>query len=324
MEHIIGKGYYMGDYKNEREIIKLSAKNRRKVTLCNHNYSEDGILHPDRIMQEYDMLFMQKGEWDIIEDGRCYHIGPGNLLILEPGRHHLSVKKCTPKMRNVYIHFKREAGDILSGEEEKEISLEGKEASKKEEAIEKGKVIEKKKVSEEKEASENSDEIGGYIEIKKLTDCSKNPEILHMYERIIESYFTLSGQMRELRCSILLEELLLKLSEINDSSVSGTDILVQEMIHRIHSTPDRFISPKELADLYHVSIRTVSGRFKKVTGESIHQYQLKLKLNMAYDELPFNPDRPLRDFAISYGFYDEFQFSKLFKRQFGISPSERK
>ncbi|HAP33611.1 MAG TPA: hypothetical protein DCQ46_03790, partial [Lachnospiraceae bacterium] len=156
------------------------------------------------------------------------------------------------------------------------------------------------------------------------TDCSKNPEILHMYERIIESYFTLSGQMRELRCSILLEELLLKLSEINDSSVSGTDILVQEMIHRIHSTPDRFISPKELADLYHVSIRTVSGRFKKVTGESIHQYQLKLKLNMAYDELPFNPDRPLRDFAISYGFYDEFQFSKLFKRQFGISPSERK
>jgi AraC-like DNA-binding protein len=290
MEHIIGKGYYMGDNKNERQIIKLSAKNRRKVTLCNHNYSEDGVLHPDRIMQEYDMLFMQKGEWDIIEDGRCYHIGPGNLLILEPGRHHLSITKCTPKMRNVYIHFKREAGDILSGEE----------------------------------ASENSDEIGGYIEIKKLTDCSKNPEILHMYERIIESYFTLSGQMRELRCSILLEELLLKLSEINDSSVSGTDILVQEMIHRIHSTPDRFISPKELADLYHVSIRTVSGRFKKVTGESIHQYQLKLKLNMAYDELPFNPDRPLRDFAISYGFYDEFQFSKLFKRQFGISPSERK
>ncbi len=294
MEHIIGKGYYMGDNKNERQIIKLSAKNRRKVTLCNHNYSEDGVLHPDRIMQEYDMLFMQKGEWDIIEDGRCYHIGPGNLLILEPGRHHLSITKCTPKMRNVYIHFKREAGDILSGEEEKE------------------------------NASENSDEIGGYIEIKKLTDCSKNPEILHMYERIIESYFTLSGQMRELRCSILLEELLLKLSEINDSSVLGTDILVQEMIHRIHSTPDRFISPKELADLYHVSIRTVSGRFKKVTGESIHQYQLKLKLNMAYDELPFNPDRPLRDFAISYGFYDEFQFSKLFKRQFGISPSERK
>lgn len=284
----------MGDNKNERQIIKLSAKNRRKVTLCNHNYSEDGVLHPDRIMQEYDMLFMQKGEWDIIEDGRCYHIGPGNLLILEPGRHHLSITKCTPKMRNVYIHFKREAGDILSGEEEKE------------------------------NASENSDEIGGYIEIKKLTDCSKNPEILHMYERIIESYFTLSGQMRELRCSILLEELLLKLSEINDSSASGTDILVQEMIHRIHSTPDRFISPKELADLYHVSIRTVSGRFKKVTGESIHQYQLKLKLNMAYDELPFNPDRPLRDFAISYGFYDEFQFSKLFKRQFGISPSERK
>lgn len=284
----------MGDNKNERQIIKLSAKNRRKVTLCNHNYSEDGVLHPDRIMQEYDMLFMQKGEWDIIEDGRCYHIGPGNLLILEPGRHHFSTTKCTPKMRNVYIHFKREAGDILSGEEEKE------------------------------NASENSDEIGGYIEIKKLTDCSKNPEILHMYERIIESYFTLSGQMRELRCSILLEELLLKLSEINDSSASGTDILVQEMIHRIHSTPDRFISPKELADLYHVSIRTVSGRFKKVTGESIHQYQLKLKLNMAYDELPFNPDRPLRDFAISYGFYDEFQFSKLFKRQFGISPSERK
>jgi len=87
---------------------------------------------------------------------------------------------------------------------------------------------------------------------------------------------------------------------------------------------DRFYSASELADSYYVSVRTISGRFKKATGESVHQYQINLKLDMAYDELPFSPNRPIRDVAKSYGFYDEYQFSKLFKRRFGIAPSQRR
>lgn len=266
--------------------ISLSMKSRRIVSICNHNFSEEGVYHPDRVLDEYDLLYMQKGEWDIIEDGITYHLSPGMLLVLEPKKHHYSTEKCSPMMRNVYIHFSNDAEDIPGG------------------------------------LDQSMSPSGSHITIGKLTDCTEHPEILHMFERVIESFFMYKEAEPNIRCSIYLEELLLKLSEINDSKNLYRDILVQEIIHRFHCNPDRFFSPAELADSYNVSVRTLSGRFKKETGTSVHKYQLDLKLDMAYDAIPLAPARTLRDVAKSYGFYDEFHFSKLFKRRFRISPSE--
>lgn len=260
------------------EEITLSMEKRRKVTLCNHNFSEEGIYHPDRVMTEYDLLYMQNGEWDIMEEDACYHVAPGHVLLLEPGKRHYSLNKCSPMMRNVYIHFSEE--EILSSTQT--------------------------------------------LTIAKLTDCTDNHEILHDMERIIDVYFSANYENRELRLSILLDELLVALSDINRSKEKEHDIWIQEIIHRIHCNPERFFSPKELADSYHVSERTLSRRFKAETGQSVHQYQLKYKLQTAYDVLPHSLNRPLRDIAKSYGFYDEFQFSKLFKREFGIAPSKRR
>jgi len=261
------------------ENVFLSMKNRRKVALCNHNFSEEGIYHPDRVMDEYDLLYMQNGEWDIVEDGELYHLKPGMVLLLEPGKHHYSVGKCSPMMRNVYIHFAQEIND-------------------------------------------NNDPKA--LPVPKITDISGNHEIVHYFEKVIDAFWSNESIERELRSSLYLEELLFKLSDESKIRKGETDVLVSEIVHRFHCEPGVFISPEKLAKDYGVSIRTISGRFKKKTGMSIHQYQLNLKLNMAYDALPVSPGRSLHDIALSYGFYDEFQFSKLFKRKFGISPSERR
>lgn len=267
--------------------IYLSMNKRRRVTLCNHNYSEEGIYHPDRIMDEYDLLYLQSGEWDIVEDGEIYHLKQGMVLLLEPGRHHYSLGKCTPKMRNVYIHFAYEDSDGIS--------------------------------SEFANSSNNN-----LLIVPKLTDISEKHEIIHDFEKVIDAFWSTEAIDKELRSSLYLEELLLRLSDENKILHGETDVLVSEIVHRFHCEPGIFLSPEKLAEDYNVSIRTISGRFKKKTGMSIHQYQLNLKLNMAYDTLPVSPGRSLHDIALSYGFYDEFQFSKLFKRKFGISPSERR
>lgn len=274
----------------EQINILLNMENRRKVTLCNHNFSKEGILHPDRIMEEYDLLFMQDGEWDIIEDGRVYHLIPGSVLLLEPGKHHYSETKCSPMMRNVYIHFAREEGDLASDE----VGM-----------------------------AEKPSFSPGLL-LSKLTQTADHKEIHHGFEQVIDAFWSQTEATKELRSSLYLEALLLKLSDIGNSSRNNTDVLISEIIHRFHCEPEIFLSPQELAQSYHVSVRTISGRFKQQTGLSIHQYQLQLKLDMAYDLLPISPGRSLHDIALSFGFYDEFQFSKLFKRKFGISPSERR
>ncbi len=275
--------------------ILLDMQSRRQVTLCNHNYSLEGILHPDRVMDEYDLLFMQNGEWDIIEDKKEYHLTPGSVLLLEPGKHHYSVKKCSPHMRNVYIHFTLCAGDVDS---DAEVSL-----------------------------RDAALEDGHHLSVPKLSSTADHQEIRHGFEKVIDAFWSAESANKELLCSLYLEALLLRLAELAPDihgTRGKTDVLISEIIHRFHCEPETFLSPEKLAEDYGVSVRTISGRFKERTGLSLHQYQLQLKLDMAYDLLPISPGRSLHDIALSLGFYDEFQFSKLFKRRFGISPSERR
>lgn len=60
-------------------MIYLSTEQRRQVSLCNINYSPEGIYHPDRIMKEYDLLYMIDGSWDIMENEICHHVKKGEL-----------------------------------------------------------------------------------------------------------------------------------------------------------------------------------------------------------------------------------------------------
>lgn len=339
------------------EKVILGFENRRQVTLCNHNFSREGIFHPDRVMEEYDLLFMQNGEWDIIEDDREYHLVPGSVLLLEPGKHHYSLEKCSPMMRNIYIHFRQEPGDrgdVFDTQQDSESVLHTEEViptnrqlsihsatsvnlensppstawnansnsfpNTEREAI--NSLLIKKEATDSATSPTNN---GYELVIPKLSQTADHKEIRHTFEKVIDAFWSSDSATRPLRCSLHLEHLLLQLSELGNAvSIGKTDILISEIIHRFHIEPEHFLSPQELADNYNVSVRTISGRFKERTGMSIHQYQLQLKLDMVYDLLPLSPGRSLHDIALSFGFYDEFQFSKLFKRKFGISPSERR
>ncbi len=265
---------------NATSTIYLSTQERRLISTCNRNYSHEGIYHPDRTLMEYDLLYMLQGNWEIWEDNDCYTIGANDVLLLEPGKHHYSQKKCTPEMKNLYIHFSMHKMDGLPASDA--------------------------------------------LCLGKVTDCTSCHSILHLFEKIIEIYWADHTANKEFRLGAQLDLLLAELSDLHVGNTVTSDTLITEIIHRFYCAPDRFFSPEELACDYGISLRTLSSRFKKITGQSIHQYQLRLKLDMAYDVLPLNPGRGLRDIALSFGFYDEFQFSRLFKRQFGISPSERR
>lgn len=290
--------------------ICLEMSERREVTLCNHNFSMEGILHPNRIMDEYDLLYMQDGEWEIIEDDIVYHLSSGSVLLLEPGKHHYSIKKCSPMMRNIYIHFKNNSYDKTVISPDETILLHDK--------------SNRVHVEDLEQRPTDGSFADTQLNVPKIIETSDYPEIRHGFERVVDAFWSTNENTRHLRSSLYLENLLIQLSDLYMRNRENSDILISEIIHRFHCEPEHFISPEELADTYHISVRSISGRFKKATGFSIHQYQIKIKLLMAYDMLPLSPERSLHSIALSYGFYDEFQFSKLFKRQFGITPSQRR
>ena len=82
-------------------------------------------------------------------------------------------------------------------------------------------------------------------------------------------------------------------------------------------------SIQEIAAITGMNERTLSSRFRVLTGESIHQYQLNLKLDDAYRMLR-DGGANVKEVAAHFGFCDAYYFSRMFKKKFGVSPKEIK
>lgn len=268
-------------------MLCLSTSAERVIRSCNVNYFPDGEYHPRQLLKEYDFLYIKTGAWHVCEDDAVFPIRDGHLLILEPQKHLSSLDKCSPGMKNMYIHcsclpedFTLSASDPPVWDDPKHVCLE------------------------------------------KLIDCSGNPKIESLFLQIIETYWTPSlhkSQLLDALFFLLLTEL-----EKTGKSRMNHDPMVSEILHLFYAHSEQMFSLAELANQFNISIRSLSGRFKAATGMSVHQYQLNMKLDIAQEQLRINPDRYIRELALSLGFYDEFHFSKLFKRRFGYAPSSNR
>jgi len=80
----------------------------------------------------------------------------------------------------------------------------------------------------------------------------------------------------------------------------------------------------ELARLCNMSLATFKRRFRTVFGESPAHYLLKVKLQKASTMLSLDEQLRIADIAYDCGFDTVTHFNKVFKKQFGLSPSEFK
>ncbi len=160
-----------------------------------------------------------------------------------------------------------------------------------------------------------------HLPIQIHSNCYNNKRVPQSFERIISTYWSTLNE-KEYRLSALVDLLLAEVSSISMKSESKTSEMVREIQKIICMKPSQKIPPEMLADQLNVSVRSIRYFFKKETGMSLHQYQLQTKLDMAFQQLQIDNQQTLYSIASNYGFYDEFHFSRLFKKRFGISPSQ--
>ena len=96
---------------------------------------------------------------------------------------------------------------------------------------------------------------------------------------------------------------------------------LQAVRRLIASVPTRTITLDEMASVAGISVSYFSARFKTAFGLSPMECLILHRLHRAAHLLS---DRNLRisEIAAQTGYQDEFHFSKMFKKHFGISPRE--
>lgn len=95
---------------------------------------------------------------------------------------------------------------------------------------------------------------------------------------------------------------------------------LDDILYRMHKQIGASVPVDEYVRLSGLSRTAFYTRFRERTGMSPTQYVQELKLASAKATLE-TTNATVKEIAASLRFYDEFHFSRLFKRRYGLAPS---
>lgn len=259
----------------------------REVLAANFSYFETPTQHPDRVLKEHDLVYMLEGDWVIGQDGESYRVQPHDLIILQGGRHHYGVEPSRARTRTMYVHISPLRGERVAATS----TLRG--------------------------CADDST----WVSLPMVLPCGAHPRVGALFLELVQTFWAdLPG--KHIKLSALTQLLLFEAGLARAEPLRLRDRLVARTLATIQSAAEQIFTLPELAAMVGVSSRTLSARFKKATGQTLHQYQIDLKLNRARLALETEPNRSFKELAAGLGFYDEFHFCKLFKKKYGLPPSK--
>jgi AraC family transcriptional regulator len=94
---------------------------------------------------------------------------------------------------------------------------------------------------------------------------------------------------------------------------------VTRVVRMLDAEPTIDTSLEHLARIAHLSPYHFLRTFQRVTGETPHQYVLRMRLSQAAVSLATNQERII-DVALNSGFGDVSNFTRTFRAEFGVSP----
>lgn len=265
----------------------LNLQAVRKVGNCCMNVYPLPEYHMERTLNVHDLLYVIEGEWGVEQDGKTYALKAGDAIFLRAGSHHKGTTLSSPYMRVYYVHFDALAEDRSNVEMNMDDLYKGGE--------------------------------GNIAYIPTRIECGKNEVVPRLMNEMINAFYSDRPDKQRLEM-FLLKELLNELAHIAQTAPPYTEEWIIQVLRLFRGDNKHMYSIKELSDMANVSMRTVSEQFKRITGQSPYQYQMNLKLDTAKMQLTAS-NYTIQEIAANIGFCDAYQFSKMFKKHFGMSPS---
>jgi two-component system, response regulator YesN len=106
-----------------------------------------------------------------------------------------------------------------------------------------------------------------------------------------------------------------------EHSRGGLDSAVQRVRRFIEKNHDRRVSLKDAASITSLSTKYLSKMFKQKTGKKFTEYRLSIRMDVAKKLLEFS-DKSVGQIALKLGYENAESFMKMFKKIFGLTPTE--
>ena len=167
---------------------------------------------------------------------------------------------------------------------------------------------------------------GGYAvdELFATLNINSGVYFLKPKKRIFESFSNLIQRFhqpeRERYANVSLLELIYEISDTNNENTDNQDALLPILTH-ININYNKDITLDELAKMSGYSKSRFSHIFSEITGTTPVKYQNSIRLKISAEML-LSTKNTISEIAINCGFSDPLYYSKLFKREYGVSPTE--
>ncbi len=154
----------------------------------------------------------------------------------------------------------------------------------------------------------------GFLLQSEYMACGRG--VKKLFSEIVQAHLAGNAKKADRLFQVLL-------CDLESFATQETDV-ADAIKHAIHANPERFLSNEDLAKVLNVSLKTAESKFRKKFGMGIHAYALQFKVQEALSFFDLFPEISIKEVSANLGFYDEYHFSKQFKRITGISPGKYK
>jgi AraC-like DNA-binding protein len=281
--------------------LKANIDTPLMFSMCGNFTADNKWIHMERVMDNYEIIIINKGTVCIQQDDEKYELKEGDLLLLEPGRKHKGYD-CSDKGTSFYwVHFY--CNDLYNISNHIDI---------------------KSEIS----MTQNNPYFDGLSSNILIPTFARNlnldrinvlfRQLLHLSQ---SNYYS-NQSVNYILTSLLIEitEQVILNFEITPKSVIQEDNLPQILQWiKIHITQN--ISLQNVAYEFSFSKEYLARYFKKRMGMSMQEYINYLRISSA-KQLLCNSDLNIKEIAHELGFIDEKYFLKLFKKYENLTPKK--
>lgn len=297
---------------NENEYYYCEGKTLPIVRLIGRESLPADCIHKKRKPGEFIIYLIFSGELNLREDGRAYHLIPGDFIILHPDRIHQGTRPGA--CGYYYIHVNP---DFLTSTRWTDDAILKEMTRMRTDSLNSNPYDREKAVN----AAFYLPKYYNFAHCQKYHDlCQEIAESIPVFRNRRECY-QLMTSCRVMEFLIQISRLFLADRLQLPGAQKKTFGKIDPLMNYLNTRYRDDISSHEIEERFQCNFDYINRVFKKYTGQTIFEYLTGVRVGRAI-ELMASSSMKMAQIAEETGFQDPSYFSKVFRRETGMSPSD--